>query len=570
MLVAVVLASPRAAAQLVFSIDYKGPSHSAPGGTVLLEGDALVASGTMVGPLPPPTVFLTTQQLGIGPGSCTVPANGVPCGVELDALSFGDDKAFNLASSPAARAKLFFSVDWAAVGLPTSAPSVFSEHAFNDAAADVFTVPDLPGALPLAPGAIVPPRNFVVFDGDGHSSGPGTGPRRGLGLVEPHGVPNSTPPYANVGDDLDALHISPAMAFPTHVFFSLDGAITDPLSGIPGSNSAGLTGRRPGSIYERDLPNGAVVEYASASTLGLDIFGVNSDDLDVLILHENGVPGYQKSTALYDWLPGTPGGPRDMVVFSVRRGSALVVQGVHDFLLNLPIEEGDLLVPPPIGLATMPPGIIVAAENLGLRTRRAGFALSDDVDAGSTGEICYDCNTNGIEDAVDIATGSSADANNNGIPDECEQEYTSSCTCPSSVPPPCSNPDANAGCRNSTGVGGLLVAGGTTSVGLDDLVLSATQLPPPATGIWLRSSTTMAETSLKDGLFCLGSRFLRFGTAGPGSASKGPGMVTQSCSGPNCMVPGATWNFQYYYRNVAGPCHLGANLTNMVSVTWTP
>ena len=32
----------------------------------------------------------------------------------------------------------------------------------------------------------------------------------------------------------------------------------------------------------------------------------------------------------------------------------------------------------------------------------------------------FDCNENGIEDAVDIAVGSSSDANANGLPDECE------------------------------------------------------------------------------------------------------------------------------------------------------
>jgi len=31
----------------------------------------------------------------------------------------------------------------------------------------------------------------------------------------------------------------------------------------------------------------------------------------------------------------------------------------------------------------------------------------------------FDCNDNGIEDSVDIAFGTSADADENGIPDEC-------------------------------------------------------------------------------------------------------------------------------------------------------
>lgn len=34
--------------------------------------------------------------------------------------------------------------------------------------------------------------------------------------------------------------------------------------------------------------------------------------------------------------------------------------------------------------------------------------------------IEYDCNGNGVEDAVDIAVGTSGDANWNGVPDECE------------------------------------------------------------------------------------------------------------------------------------------------------
>lgn len=32
----------------------------------------------------------------------------------------------------------------------------------------------------------------------------------------------------------------------------------------------------------------------------------------------------------------------------------------------------------------------------------------------------FDCNNNGIDDSVDISIGSSVDANQNGVPDECE------------------------------------------------------------------------------------------------------------------------------------------------------
>ena len=33
----------------------------------------------------------------------------------------------------------------------------------------------------------------------------------------------------------------------------------------------------------------------------------------------------------------------------------------------------------------------------------------------------FDCNGNGIEDAVDIAFGTSSDVDQNGVPDECER-----------------------------------------------------------------------------------------------------------------------------------------------------
>ena len=48
----------------------------------------------------------------------------------------------------------------------------------------------------------------------------------------------------------------------------------------------------------------------------------------------------------------------------------------------------------------------------------------------------FDCNGNGIEDSVDIATGGSRDFNLNGIPDECETDARST-TPRKAVPPAC-------------------------------------------------------------------------------------------------------------------------------------
>ena len=47
-------------------------------------------------------------------------------------------------------------------------------------------------------------------------------------------------------------------------------------------------------------------------------------------------------------------------------------------------------------------------------------------------DMCYDCNNNGVDDAEDIAAGTSADCNSNGTPDECD----GGCELPPPPPPP--------------------------------------------------------------------------------------------------------------------------------------
>lgn len=52
------------------------------------------------------------------------------------------------------------------------------------------------------------------------------------------------------------------------------------------------------------------------------------------------------------------------------------------------------------------------------------FALSVSLAPAAPGGSPHpriDCNENGVDDAVDIALGTSGDANANGVPDECEE-----------------------------------------------------------------------------------------------------------------------------------------------------
>jgi hypothetical protein len=249
------------------------------------------------------------------------------------------------------------------------------------------------------------------------------------------------------------------------------------------------------------------------------------------------------------------------------------VIGQPDSLFGLPIEPGDILTTPVAG-GNGRPAIFIAAEDLGLRTERSGAPQADELDAIAVEvEPYYDCNHNGVEDAVDIATGASSDSNNNGIPDECEQTYGRYCTCEAGLGP-CGNDSPGTGCLNSTGVGGTLDGVGTTSVATDDLVVQAAQLPPYVASL-LFAGPTATQTAFGDGLRCIASPVVRIGVqnaSAGGQVSWGPGLLATLCTVHGvCLSAGSTHDFQVWYRNAASYCTSATfNLTNGLSVTYTP
>jgi hypothetical protein len=230
------------------------------------------------------------------------------------------------------------------------------------------------------------------------------------------------------------------------IYFSLDGSFPDPIETVgppPNSSSALANAFVGGDVLVTVAPAGPPAVFVPAATLGLDIFGADTDDLDALVLVENGTGLYEQSVVDFDWI----GGATDMLFFSVRRGSALIAFGVPDSRFGVPIEEGDVLTPPPAGSPPgTPPGIWMAAENFGLATVRSGVPLfggppfiADELDAldvvtdcdgtgipdvydfiyGTPGVV--DCNGNGRNDFCDIAIYmTSLDCNANGVPDECD------------------------------------------------------------------------------------------------------------------------------------------------------
>jgi hypothetical protein len=152
------------------------------------------------------------------------------------------------------------------------------EAAFGEASSDIFVSPIGSGF------------NTQVYDGDGLPIA--LPPAPGLGLLEP---------VSNV----DALDLRPGPEL--DIFYSVDGALLGPAASADIFMSPAIPGYA-----------GFLGFYAPAPLLGLS-FG---DDIDALVVHEDGVPGYSPAT--------------DVIYFSLAAGSPT--------LAFLGATEGDILV----------------------------------------------------------------------------------------------------------------------------------------------------------------------------------------------------------------------------------
>lgn len=190
-----------------------------------------------------------------------------------------------------------------------------------------------------------------------------------------------------------------------------------------------------------------------------------------------------------------------------------------------------------------------------------------------------DCNGNGVADVVDIASGSTADVNLDGQPDEC-QSYVGGPFCfgdgldPSvTTPCPCANVGAaGRGCANSVNSSGALldVLGSTFT---DSAVLSGSGMPASVTCIYLQGDATTDEP-FGDGVRCTGGTLLRLrARQNSGGASTFPDStdtITLSARGGVVPGSGATRVYQTYYRNSAAAfCPPETfNVTNGFTLTW--
>jgi len=368
------------AGEPTFSIDVQSPTV---GLTEAWSPSSITAGDILSSPIPawpigtpgpgpfntPPGISVPYTSLGL----VQVLTAGPP---EVDALSYGND-ALRVDLNP--HVSMHFSVDRLAVGVPglLAPPNVFTEGASGsqEAAADVFinaTLPvpslnPLPPPLPPYPTTLVPGAgNTSQYDGNG---------------VAPSGLPGYALAETVVGtphhsDDLDAVDVDTVSTdLNGPIFFSLDTASTQAYQVAGGVHPVG------GDVLKTTAAGPPVV-YVSAASLGLDQAGPNTDDLDALALwDDDGV-----------WEPSTEHNTRaNPILFSVRRGSAVI--GQRDSIFGAPIEEGDVLTDPAMAATILnragkppspfagSPGIIIAAEQLGLVTARFNSEPADDLNA---------------------------------------------------------------------------------------------------------------------------------------------------------------------------------------------
>lgn len=184
-----------------------------------------------------------------------------------------------------------------------------------------------------------------------------------------------------------------------------------------------------------------------------------------------------------------------------------------------------------------------------------------------------DCNDNGIPDDLDIADGTSTDADGDNTPDECGVGTTFCFGDGSGTDCPCgNNAGPSEGCANSTGSGGQLFPAGSNSVSANDLVFNASQLLPGQPALLFNGLNQINGGNgniFGDGLRCAGGGLTRMGVRvpnGSGQATWGPGLAASGA-----YSAGDTRSFQGWYRDPAGsPCGAGFNLTNGVTVTFIP
>lgn len=135
---------------------------------------------------------------------------------------------------------------------------------------------------------------------------------------------------------------------------------------------------------------------------------------------------------------------------------------------------------------------------------------------------------------------------------------------------PCSNYGASfageGGCANSTGEGAELSATGAATIGADTVVLEVARCNSNTPGLFFSGTTTLSAPFFGDGLRCAGGTVHRLGvvTTTPAGTAATPWQLSVK----EGLQPGDLRHYQYWYRDISGPCGGLFNLTNGYTIQW--
>ena len=132
---------------------------------------------------------------------------------------------------------------------------------------------------------------------------------------------------------------------------------------------------------------------------------------------------------------------------------------------------------------------------------------------------------------------------------------------------PCGNNSSEeSGCVNSSGLGAILSADGDATVGADSLVLRIEQAPAATPGLFFSAPNPSGGSLFGDGELCVSGPILRLQVAFTDAA--GSAASTASLSTIEGLAGGELRHYQYWYRDVAGPCSQGFNTSNGLAIQW--
>ena len=127
---------------------------------------------------------------------------------------------------------------------------------------------------------------------------------------------------------------------------------------------------------------------------------------------------------------------------------------------------------------------------------------------------------------------------------------------------------------NTIGSGAVMTNGGSLSIASNNFTVSANAAAPNQPGLFYYGPTQI-QAPFGDGFRCVAGATFRLNPVTTsnvfGDNSKAIDFTSGvTGSGPGQILPGSTWNFQYWYRDPGGPGGTGYNLTDGLSALFCP